>query len=59
MMGIPFLILVTLGLSNLLNSDISYILVFGVFWGLSYMLTSQIAAQTLINNWFIHAVERQ
>ena len=53
MMGIPFLILVTLGLSNLLNSDISYILVFGVFWGLSYMLTSQIAAQTLINNWFI------
>lgn len=53
LLGIPFLLLVTLGLSNFLNTDISYILIFGVFWGLSYMLTSQIAAQTLVNNWFI------
>lgn len=53
LLGIPFMVLVTLGLSNLLNTDISYILVYGIMWGLAYMLMSQIAMQSLINNWFI------
>jgi MFS family permease len=53
LLGIPFLVIVTLGISNFLNTDISYIIIFGVLWGLSYMFVSQIAAQTLVNNWFI------
>lgn len=41
-----------IGLSNLINSDISYLIIYGVVWGAVYMISSQIAGQSLINNWF-------
>jgi len=53
LIGVPFMVFTTLVLSNVLKTDLSYILVYGIMWGLSYMLMSQLAMQSLINNWFI------
>lgn len=38
--------------SRFLNTDLSYILIYGICFGIVDMINAQIPAQTLINNWF-------
>lgn len=52
--GCVLLIILGFGLSQFVNSGTSFVIIYGIFWGLGSVLTSQIASQTLINSWFHH-----
>jgi MFS family permease len=39
-----------LGISNLMNTAISFVVIYGLFFGFAYMLTSQLASQTIVIN---------
>ena len=50
--GCILCIAVGLGFSNLISTGASYVIIYGFFFGGAYVLTSQVASQTLVNNWF-------
>lgn len=45
-------IVLGLGVSNFITSGTSFVAIYGVVYGLSNVISQQLAAQTLINNWF-------
>jgi MFS family permease len=51
-MGCLLSAVLCLGLSNIINSAIVFVLLYGVVFGLAIVLTIQLPAQTIINNWF-------
>jgi len=52
MIAVPMMAIGCLIIPRFLSNDLSYLLVYGVFWGLCYMLVSQVAKQTIVSNWF-------
>jgi MFS family permease len=51
-MGSLLMAVTGLVISNFINSGIAFVIIFGGLYGFANMVTSQLASQTLVNNWF-------
>jgi MFS family permease len=50
--GSILMAVIGLGISNFINSGITFVIIYGGLYGFAFMATSQLASQTLVNNWF-------